>query len=359
MTQVQIDQMCVDDTYSLERAIARMDEGRRGIVLVIDAGRRLVGTITDGDVRRAILAKTKMDTPVRDLLLRKAGTEFERPITAPEGTDPQVCFQLIQSHRVTHLPLIDDQGRPVGLVTQEDFLPHAAAGLQAFVMAGGAGARLMPLTQDMPKPMLPIGDRPLMEILISRLREAGIRRVNVSLNYKADQISNHFGDGARFGVDLSYVTEDRPLGTAGALGLVETPKDTVLVINGDILTHVDFGAMVSFHREHRADLTMALRQYDVEVRYGVVECSGARIEALREKPVFNLFVNAGIYLLEPIVYQYIPNGTRFDMTDLVQKVMDAGCNVCGFPIREYWLDIGQRQDYDLAQQYAADGSVSK
>jgi NDP-sugar pyrophosphorylase family protein len=294
-----------------------------------------------------------MDAPLRDVLRRKAGSRFERPITARAGTDLQTCFQLIQQHRVLHLPLVDELGRPVGLMTQEDFLPHAATGLQAFVMAGGAGTRLLPLTEELPKPMLPIGDRPLMEILIARLRDAGIRRVNVSLNYKGDRISNHFGDGTRFGVDLRYVTEDRPLGTAGALGLVEPPKDTVLVINGDILTQIDFRAMLNFHREHSAELTMAVRQCDLQVRYGVVECTGVKIEALCEKPVFNLFVNAGIYLLEPAVYQYIPNGTRFDMTDLVQRLLDEGRPVCGFPIREYWLDIGQRDDYDLAQRHAA------
>ena len=349
----QIAQLCVDETCDLEQAIARMDEGRRGIVLVIDEESRLVGTITDGDVRRAILARTKMETPVRELLVGKAGTEFERPITAAAGTDPQACFELIQNHRVLHLPLVDEHGRPVALLAQEDFLPRAVTGLQAFVMAGGTGMRLLPLTEDLPKPMLPIGDRPLMEILIGRLRDAGIRRVNVSLNYKANQISSHFGDGARFGVDLTYVTEDRPLGTAGALGLVERPKDTVLVINGDILTQVDFGAMLSFHREHGAELTMAVCQYDVEVRYGVVECSGARVEALREKPVFNFFVNAGIYLLEPEVYRFIPNGAHFDMTDLVQRLLDEGSPVCSFPIREYWFDIGRRQDYELAQRHGA------
>ena len=349
----QIAGLCVDETCLLEDAIARMDQVRKGIVLVIDAERRLIGTVTDGDVRRAMLARTKMDTPVRELLVRKAGTEFERPITAAAGTDPQACFELIQTHRLLHLPLVDDLGRPVGLLSQEDFLPRAVTGLQAFVMAGGTGTRLLPLTEGLPKSMLPIGDRPLMEILIAQLRDAGIRRVNVSVNYKADQISNHFGDGARFGVDLTYVTEDRPLGTAGALGLVEKPTATVLVINGDILTQVDFGAMLRFHREQAAELTMAVRQYDVEVRYGVVECSGARIEVLREKPVFNFFVNAGIYLLEPEVYRFIPNGTHFDMTDLVQRLLDDGSPVCSFPIHEYWLDIGRRQDYELAQRHGA------
>jgi len=350
----QIDRLCIDENSSLEQAIVRMDEERRGIVLVIDAARKLVGTITDGDVRRAMLARAKMDAPVCDLLLRKAGTRFERPITARAGTDPQACFQLIQSHQVLHLPLIDDLGRPVGMMTQDEFMPHAATGLQAFVMAGGIGSRLLPLTEDLPKPMLPIGDRPLMEILIAQLRDAGIRRVNISLNYKADQISNHFGDGARFGVDLTYVTEDRPLGTAGALGLVDPPTDTMLVINGDILTQVDFGALVSFHREHEPQLTMAVRQYDIHVPYGVVDCVGANVQALREKPNFNLFVNAGIYLLEPEVYRFIPNGTRFDMTDLVQRLLDAGRAVCSFPIREYWMDIGQRRDYELAQMHARD-----
>jgi NDP-sugar pyrophosphorylase family protein len=191
-----------------------------------------------------------------------------------------------------------------------------------------------------------------MEIIVEQLRSAGIQRVQVAMHHKPEKISEHFGDGREFGVDMVYVTEDRPLGTAGALGLIEWPKETILVINGDILTGVDFQSLLAFHREHKADLTLAVRQYDIQLPYGVVECDGPAVSRLTEKPILKWFVNAGIYLLEPNVYGYIPNGEPFDMTELIQRLLDAGRPVASFPIREYWLDIGHQADYEKAQEDA-------
>ncbi|MFO0733450.1 MAG: sugar phosphate nucleotidyltransferase [Nitrospiraceae bacterium] len=198
--------------------------------------------------------------------------------------------------------------------------------------------------------MLPVGDKPLLEIIISHLRDSGIKRVNVSTHHQREKIESHFGDGREFGVDLSYVTEDRPLGTAGCLGLIEAPTETTLVINGDILTQVNFQAMLQFHRAQQADLTVAVRQYDVQVPFGVIESDGVMVRGVTEKPVFNFFVNAGIYLLEPSVYRLLAPGERTDMTDLIQQLLREGRRVASFPIREGWLDIGQPADYEQAQE---------
>ena len=333
-------------------AINRMDASALGIVLVVDDERRLVGTITDGDVRRAMLANMDFEQPVSVLLARKADSRFSRPIAAPVGADRSTYLSLLQKHSIMHLPLVDESGRVAGLIKLDDFVPDRMLSLQAVVMAGGRGNRMRPLTEELPKPMLPIGDRPLMEIIIGQLRDAGIKRVNVATHHKSEKITNHFGDGSNFGVEIAYVTEDRPLGTAGALGLMNSPEETILVINGDILTQVDFRSMVAFHREQRADLTMAVRQYDLQVPYGVVESKGPSVQRLREKPCLNFLVNAGIYLLEPLVHRFIPNGESFDMTDLIQRLLDEGRNVVSFPIREYWLDIGLPDDYHQAQKDA-------
>ncbi|MBI4596930.1 MAG: nucleotidyltransferase family protein [Candidatus Omnitrophica bacterium] len=351
--------LCVDRHRAFGEAIAQMDRNRRGIVLVVDEHEQLVGTITDGDVRRAILSRIDLREPVTALLETKSRTPYARPITAPIGQDPATYLELLTQHRILHLPLLDARQRVAGLATMEQFLQHQPLALHAIVMAGGQGSRLTPLTEDLPKPMLPVGDRPLMEIVIQQLRAAGITRVKVSTHHKPEKIEEHFGDGQAFGVRLSYVAEDRPLGTAGALGLVEVPDETTLVINGDILTQVDFRAMLAYHREHQADLTVAVRHYDVEVPYGVVECEGAMVRRLTEKPVSRLFVNAGIYLLEPSVYRFIPNGERFDMTDLIQRLLDHQRPVASFPIREYWLDIGQHADYQLAQEHAKTLNLAK
>ena len=347
--RVDIDAFCIDQRGTILEAVAKMDVDRLGIILVVDEERRLVGTVTDGDVRRAILARVDFKGAISELLARKAGSPVANPITAQVDDDRATLLLLLQQHRILHLPLLDGDRRVVALVTQDEFLPEALLPLQAVVMAGGAGVRLRPLTDGTPKPMLPVGDRPLMEIIIGHLKDAGIRRVSVSTHRHAEQIASHFGDGAQFGVELSYLPEERPLGTAGSLTAMEGSDETLLVMNGDILTHVDFRAMMRFHREHAADLTVAVRQYDLEVPYGVVDCDGAVVTGLTEKPVMKCFVNAGIYLVEPKMCAYIPAGERFDMTDLIQRMLDEGRMVVSFPIREYWLDIGQFPDYEKAQ----------
>jgi dTDP-glucose pyrophosphorylase/CBS domain-containing protein len=343
---------CIGKGSLLREAMTRMDANRIGIVLVIDEHRRLIGTVTDGDARRAILANIDLEVSVSELLARKAGTRFATPLTAPIGQDPVYYAALLKQHNLVHLPLLDTDQRVAGLVTLDEFVPNQPLPLQAVVMAGGRGSRLQPLTDELPKPMLRVGDRPVLEIMIRQLREAGIRQVKVTTHHKPEKITEHFGDGRDFGVELSYIEEDRPLGTVGGLGLLEAPKDTTLVINGDILTQVDFRAMLVYHREHQADLTVAVRQYDLQLPYGIVECDGPKVVGLSEKPHLNCFVNAGIYLLEPLTFRLIPNGQRFDMTDLIQRLLEDKRAVVSFPIREYWMDIGQAADYYQAQEQA-------
>ncbi|MBI4355007.1 MAG: nucleotidyltransferase family protein [Candidatus Omnitrophica bacterium] len=342
---------CVGPDCSFREAVRHIDENGLGIVLVVDPERRLLGTITDGDARRAILANVNLEAPVAALLALKAGSRHARPVTARVGTDRETCVRLMRSHGILHLPLLDAQERVAGVVRLNDFVQEGPLPtLQAVVMAGGAGRRLSPLTDETPKPMLPIGDRPLLEIIIEQLREAGITQVKVTTHHKPEKIVEHFGDGKEFGVELSYMEEDRPLGTAGALGLLAAPTTTTLVVCGDILTQVDYRTLVAYHRGHQAELTMVVRPHDLKVPYGVVECDGPLVRRVREKPVLNLFVNAGIYLLEPSAFTDIPKAQRFDMTDLIQSLLDAGRRVVSFPLYEFWLDIGQHADYREAQE---------
>jgi len=225
------------------------------------------------------------------------------------------------------------------------------------VMAGGFGMRLRPLTQSVPKPMLPVGNSPLLERMILQLRNGGIRDINLTTYYLPETITEHFGDGQKFGVQISYHQETHPLGTAGGLRHLKPASDTLLVMNGDILTSVPFQALVAFHRFHHADMTIGVRSYDIDVPYGVVECDGIDVVSLREKPKLNFFINAGTYLLNTKVLDFIPEGQRFDMTDLIQVLMKAGLKLVTFPIREYWLDIGCPEDYDKAQEDARTGRI--
>lgn len=347
----KVESFCVGPVATIKRALEKINECTLGIVLVVDEDRRLLGTVTDGDVRRAILAGVDLSSAVTVVLERKAGSVHARPLTAKTGTDRGEYLALLKKHQLLHLPILDGEGRVLGLITRDDFLSDPLP-LSAVVMAGGKGTRLHPLTENLPKPMLHVGDKPLLEIIIGRLKQTGIRQVHVTTHHKPERITEHFGDGENFGVDLRYVSEEKPLGTAGALGLMPRPKETLLVINGDILTDVDFKAMYHFHREHRADLTVAVREYDLKVPYGVLECEGEVVKCLQEKPVRKFLVNAGIYLMEPSVHGYITKGHRQDMTDLIQTLLNEKLSVISFPVYEYWLDIGGAVEYQAAQNEA-------
>ncbi len=347
-----IPSLCIGPGSSIRQSIADIDRNGKGIVLVVDGERRLLGTVTDGDIRRGLLSGIDLNLPVRALLEQRAPSSHPSPLTAPAGTPDAELLRLMNEYALRHIPLVDGQGRVVDIARLNDLTKEYELPLRAVIMAGGYGMRLRPLTEDLPKPMLPVGDRPLMEIIIRQLKEVGIRKVNVTTHHKPEKIIDHFGNGEAFGVEINYVEESQPLGTAGALGLMKAGDETMLVINGDILTQVDFRAMLSFHREQNADLTVAVRQYGLTVPYGVIECEGASVRRVTEKPLFSFFVNAGIYLLEPVVRQYIPNGRQLDMTDLIQQLLDESRSVASFPIHEYWLDIGQQETYKQAQEKA-------
>jgi len=317
---------------------------------VVDGEQRLLYTITDGDLRRAILQGLSLDLTVTRWAHERVERGNLNPTTAPAGTLPAELLGIMQAKGLRHIPLTDDDGHVMDLAVESELTVETGLALSAVVMAGGMGTRLRPLTDELPKPMLPVGDAPLMEHIVTQLRAAGVQHVNVTTHYKPEVITQHFGDGAKFGVKIKYMHEENPLGTAGALGLMSPPESPLLVINGDILSRVNYRAMLDFHRENHAWLTMGVRVYEHQVPYGVVEPDGVSVRQLTEKPTLRLFVNAGMYLLEPSVFDYItaPTTERFDMTDLIQRLLAAGRRVVSFPVSEYWRDIGQHADYENA-----------
>lgn len=346
--------LIVSRAHSVRQVMESIDRSAKGIALVLDTEARLVGTVTDGDIRRAILAGINLDLPVTELLaLRKS--QFSSPVTAAIGTDDPTLLHMMTETGVRHIPLLDSEGRVVDVAFLSDLVTEYELPLRAVVMAGGFGTRLSPLTDDLPKPMLPVGAKPLLELIVEQLRVAGIRQVNVATHYRGEMISDHFKDGQDFGVEIRYVKEDQPLGTAGALSLLEESDEPLIVMNGDILTRIDFRAMLNFHREHKAELTVGVRQYEFRVPYGVVTTDGVDVIRISEKPVVQQFINAGIYLLNPSVCRLIPNGRPYDIPELIERLLqEQRCVVC-FPIREYWLDIGKADQYDQAKADMASG----
>lgn len=333
----------------ISEAIFKLDTNRKGIVLIVDDDSKLVGTITDGDIRRALLAGESFDSPVSVLFAYKS-ENYQQPVTATESAGSEQLLILMRERYVRQIPIVNAHNQVLRLVTIEELSADEELPVTAVIMAGGFGSRLRPLTDNTPKPLLPLGDRPILEWIILSIRNAGMREIIITTHYLGEQIHAHCGDGSKFGVNISYIDEDKLSGTAGPLGLLSRWERDYLVINGDILTQVDFRALYDYHRAHSGDMTVGLRNYKFQVPYGVAEIDGVRITAITEKPSLDFFVNAGIYILSPIVREFISKGEYLDMPDLIKRLMMAEKRVIGFPIREYWLDIGQHAQYEQAMR---------
>jgi dTDP-glucose pyrophosphorylase/CBS domain-containing protein len=351
-----IRRLFVHSSDTIRAVIDAVDRNGRGVAVVVDEHDRLVDVVTDGDIRRAVLARADIEAPVKSLIDAKR-TERASPVTASTGTPTDVLLQMMRALTLRHIPVLDDERRVVDVAILVDIVKDYELPLTAVIVAGGHGTRLRPLTEDTPKPMLPVGDRPLLERLVDQLRRAGIRRVSLTTHYQPEVIESHFGDGSSFGIEIGYVQEETPLGTAGALGGMLGSTEPLLVINGDILTALDFRAFLTFHREHDADLTIAVREQELRVPYGVVETRGVEVVKIVEKPIVRQFINAGVYLLNPVACRYVPEGRRFDMPDLIAALLDDNRRVIGFPLREYWRDIGQAEDYEQAVADVRGGAV--
>ncbi len=340
-----LERILVPPDRPLREVIQRVNATGLGIALVTDEGGHLLATITDGDIRRAILASVSLEAPVGALL---ANPDRRRPVTAPADTPPEEMVRRMRQAGVVHLPIVDGDGRVVDLIRLGDVEAGVTVPVTAVVMAGGFGTRLRPLTEAIPKPLLPVGEKPLLHLIMDQLRETGIRKVHVTTHFESEQISRYFGSGEGLGLEITYAPEDRPLGTAGGLGLLNPQDQPLLVLNGDILTRLDFRHFLAFHREHGAAMTVAIRRYDFQVPYGVVEADDIRVVGISEKPVVSFFISAGIYLLDRPAVALVPRGERCDMPDLIKRGLAAGLRVISFPIHEYWLDVGQLGDYQTA-----------
>ncbi|MFH0881297.1 MAG: sugar phosphate nucleotidyltransferase [Lentisphaerota bacterium] len=327
---------------SIQDIMRRINWASMEIILVVDEKGSLIGSVTDGDIRRGLLAGLDLDKPVSLIMNRN-------PVMVPLGTAHQDMLDIMRRRSIHHLPVVDNENRPIRLERMESVIDQLASGQGAIVMAGGLGARLRPLTNDTPKPLLPVGGKPILDHILDGLKKSGIDDVVISLNYLGDQIRERVQNGREYDLSVNYVTERERLGTAGALSLIKPrPRRPFLVMNGDLLTRMNFAKLLDFQRENRHDLVMCVRKHQTLVPYGVVDIHEGRITGLREKPVYEHFINAGIYVLDPSCIDRIPRNRYFDMTDLIQSVLDGGGTVGAFPIIEYWRDIGRPEDLKAA-----------
>lgn len=325
-------------------AIKALDRTAMKIVLVVDAGGRLKGTITDGDVRRGIL---------RSIALTESVTRIMNgaPLTARTDQSSESLLELMKARQLYQIPVLDTEGRLVRLEILDELLKGQKRDNPVVLMAGGKGTRLYPLTESCPKPLLKVGEKPILERILEDFVTQGFHEFFISVNYKAEMIKDYFEDGSKWGVNIRYLHEQQELGTAGALSLLPVrPTVPLILMNGDLLTEINFHRLLEFHQENSSDATMCIRQYEFQVPYGVVDVEDHALKGLDEKPVHRFFVNAGIYTLEPWILDRIPKNKRCDITDLFRGLLKDKHRTSVFPIREYWRDIGQLDDFEQANR---------
>ena len=343
MTVLNWKETLVPISATIRGTLQTIDNASTQIVLVVGINNRLLGTVTDGDIRRGILKGYSLDEPVEKVM-------NSQPVVAKQNQTRESMIELMQNGHARRLPVLDEDGCVIGIENLDDLIQPKKCDNWVVLMAGGMGQRLRPLTEDIPKPLLKVGDKPIMEIILTNLIKYGFHKFYISVNYKAEMVKEYFGDGSRWDVEIQYLHENKHLGTAGSLGLLpEKPTSYTIVMNSDLLTKINFHHLLSFHHEHKAHATMCIRKYDLKVPFGVVEVESNKITNINEKPLKEFFVNAGIYVLEPEALSYIPENTYFDMNNLFDSLISNNKETVAFPIREYWLDIGHINDYKTAR----------
>lgn len=330
--------------HSVHDALTVINAEALRVCLVVDKELHLLGVVTDGDIRRAILNNVALTQSVTAVM-------NHTPITVSAQMARTELLELMHERSILALPVVDEAGRLIGLETWELAANAPSYDNPIFIMAGGFGTRLRPLTDSCPKPMLKVGDKPILETLLNQFLKAGFKNIYISTHYMPDQITDYFGDGAAWGAHIRYVHEDTPLGTGGALGLLpaDIPALPLIMINGDVLTTVDFNRLLDFHNKYQPVATICVREYDYQIPYGVISGDGHRILEMQEKPIQRYFVNAGIYVVSPELFKSVPNNLRIDMPTLLENNIAQKKDVLMFPIHEYWLDIGRMDDFHKAQ----------
>ncbi len=328
---------------TLQQAIRNLDESTLQIVLVVGGDGQMAGTLTDGDVRRGLLRGLELGSPIQSII-------HTDPLVVPPTLNRDTVMQLMQANKLRQLPIVDEHRRVIGLHLWDELMSPRQRGNLMVIMAGGAGTRLRPYTENCPKPLLAVGGKPMIDHIIERAKAEGFQRFVLAVHYLAGMIEDHCGDGRRWQVEISYLREQSPLGTAGALGLLRPAPDApFLVSNGDVLTDIRYGDVLDFHARHEASATMAVRLYEWQNPFGVVHTEGVDIVGFEEKPISRSHINAGVYALEPSALEALAPGEPCDMPTLFARLQQQSKRTIVYPVHEPWLDIGRIDDLTRAQ----------
>ena len=333
----------VKENFSIKETLKIIDNGAIRLAVVVDNNNKVKGTISDGDIRRAILRGFSLHDPIKNIY-------FKDPILAKKGESSEAIIKKAIENKIYQIPVVDEENSLIEIIDLATLLKNKRRKNLVILMAGGLGSRLRPLTDNIPKPLLKVGDKPILETIINNFKNSGFENFLISVNYKKELIKNYFKDGRKLGVNIDYLDESKRLGTAGALSLIKNKsKEPFFVMNADLLTNINFSKMLDFHIEHNSTATMAVIEQEFQIPYGVIEIDDLKITNIKEKPMYKFYINGGIYLLNNETLDYIPKNKFFDMPTLFEKLIKNNKKILSFPIHEYWLDIGRIEEYKKAQ----------
>ena len=337
----KIDEIKINQNASIKEALEVIDKGAIKVAVVLSDDGLLLGMLNDGDIRRALLKGMSLGDSI-------AGIINKHPVVANINDTKERILELANEKKLHQIPIISN-GKLVGIQDIREFLAPKNKPNKVILMVGGLGTRLRPLTNDVPKPMLDVGNKPILHTIVENFAKYGYTDIIMCVNYKSEIIKEYFGNGDKFGVKIEYVLENQRMGTAGALSLLQKrPKDDFFVMNGDLLTNVNFEYLHEYHKDSNALASICIRKYEMQVPYGVVNVRANKVTSIEEKPTQSFFVSAGIYMFSPIVLDFIPKGVFYDMPTLFSELLKHDFPIHPFPIREYWLDIGKMDEYRRA-----------
>ncbi len=330
---------------SVKEALHMMNDTGNRLMFIYSGNFFLEGVLSDGDIRRAALKNINLEESVARIMNNK-------PISYNEGTSREEVLKNLLAKDILAAPILDNTNKIIDIIFVSDERVPKSNDNPIFIMAGGFGTRLKPLTDKCPKPMLNIGDKPMLENLILSFKKSGFSNFFISTHFMPEVIHDHFRDGSDLGVNISYLHEEEPLGTGGSLSLLlnKIPELPIIVINADIVTNLDFNKLLSFHNENKASATMCVRDYEHQIPYGVVNINNKNVNSITEKPIKRFYINAGIYVLNPEMIKKIKNNENIDMPSVLERFIEDNNDVLVYPIYDYWLDVGQRNDFEKAQR---------
>jgi dTDP-glucose pyrophosphorylase len=332
---------------TIQQAIRSLEISGMQIVLVVSKDELLIGTLTDGDIRRAFLKGMSLDSKIDNII-------HLNPLVVPPEIGREHVLQLMQANKIHQLPIVNSEGLVEGLHLWDSVITPESVSNLMVIMAGGRGTRLHPHTDNCPKPMLEVAGKPMLEHIIERAKVDGFRNFIVSINYLGHMIEDYFGDGQKWDINIRYLREDTPLGTAGSLSMLpKNIEEPFVVTNGDVLTDIRYGDILNFHSRHHALATMAVRQYELQNQFGVVKVKGVEIQGFEEKPIYRSHINAGIYVLDPVALSELESSQYCDMPTLFERVRQSAGLTIVYPMHEPWLDVGRPDDLTQARKMQA------